>query len=145
MPKSDFFQRLFCCAAPNGKTKENDLEAEVLALKAKLMAAEEEKKQMAEELYDEKAKQSILAQKIVKVEAEYEDFRRTAVEPLSAWRPLSRTVSARRPFTPLVLPEDMPLDMKKADAFTLQRTETASTAVSASAPLGNAVGRLSSC
>jgi hypothetical protein len=96
-----FLKRMMCCGSPSKETKEAELESEVMALRAKLAAAEADKQQIAEELSDATAKQSILAQKIVKVEAEYDDFCKLAAMPHSGRRPLSRTVSARRPFTPL--------------------------------------------
>lgn len=105
MPKSSFLSRLFCCADPSERAQESELEAEMLLLRAKLAAAEESQQQMAEELSDANAKRSLLAQKIVQVETEYSDFRRSAdqfVTPRASRRPLARTGSARRPFTPLV-------------------------------------------
>ena len=94
MPKSSFLSRLFCCADPSERAQESELESEVLLLRAKLAAAEDAQRQMAEELSDANAKRSLLAQKIVQVETEYSDFRRSAVEPRAARR-LSRTGSSK--------------------------------------------------
>ena len=80
MPKSSFLSRLLCCADPSERAQESELEAEMLLLRAKLAAAEAAQQQMAEELSDANAKRSLLAQKIVQVETEYSDFRRSAVD-----------------------------------------------------------------